>query len=486
MSEPQLRYPKLSRIRSDVGFYRHQVEGINRLMTMQNFLLADEMGLGKSLQALTVAAIDVERGVADRILIVCVNSIKYNWLDEIELHTTFKAMVLDGKVEERVAKMDKFIDEGYEILITNYEMVVKHVIELNALEFDIIILDEAHAIKNPKAKRTIACFGLIAHRYFLLTGSPLLNRVNELWSLLHRIDPAQFPKYWRFVSRYCVFGGYEGREIVGTKNQKELREKIGPLMLRRLKKDVLDLPEKQRYQEWLDMRPEQRKMYRTALEELRVDHPVTNMTLMEINQTITRYGRLSQICSTTANLADEDYSVKLDRLVELVPELIDSGESVVVFCRYRGTIQSAWKRLNDLGFDVYQMHGDVQPEERQDRIRRWTVNTNKGKPGVLLSMMQVGGVGLNLSAASTVIFVDRLEVPKLNDQAIDRVHRIGVNMTKPVRAIELLCRASIDRRVEQLIKRKDVVFEDVIEGANYDNHWKRKLIEAMQEDEEDG
>jgi SNF2 family DNA or RNA helicase len=486
VTTPTLSYPRLAKIKSGEAFYRHQVEGINRLMRQQNFLLADDMGLGKTLQALTVAAIDFERGVASRILVVCLASIKYNWLDEIELRTNYRAMVLQGTPDKRYRQMQQFMDEDYDILIVNYEQVLKHVGDFNDMAFDIVIYDEAHSIKNPRAKRTRACMGLIATRYFALTGSPMLNRVNELWTILHRLDPASFPRYWAFVQRYCIFGGYEGREIVGTKNQKELREKIGPLMLRRLKKDVLDLPEKQRIQEWLDLTPAQTKMYKQAEEELRIEIP-GQIDAMNLESTLTKFLRLKQICSTTHCLDPEsDDSSKLDRLEEIIDELlIDNGEPLVIFTQFRGTLDAIEKRLARKRIRYSSLHGDVKIEERQQRIRAWTNDAARGRPGALVCMLQVAGVGLNLTAASTVIFVDKLYVPKLNEQAEDRVHRIGVNATKPVRIIELLCRGTVERRIERLLRRKDIDFNDIIEGANYDDKWKRKLIQSLLDKEDE-
>jgi SNF2 family DNA or RNA helicase len=473
MTEPKMLHPKLAKVRDGVGFYRHQVDGVNWCEQRQSFILADDMGLGKSLQALTAAAVDFERGVAHRILVVCLASLKYNWLDEIQLHTFFKAMVLDGKPDDRFKQMKQFALEGYDVLIVNYEQVVAHVGDLNELFFDIVIIDEAHSIKTPTSKRTKAVMGLEASRYMMLTGSPMLNRPDELWPLLHRAAPDKFPKYWTFRMRYCVFGGFQGKKVVGIRNKDELIEKMQPYMLRRLKKDVLTLPGAlPPKQEWLTLTPLQKRMYKEAEEELKVTN-VDGMTLLEINNVMTKFLRLKQIASTSHTLdPDTDKSTKLDRLEEIVEELcLGAGESLVVFTQFRGVLEAIENRLKGK-IPTFVLHGDVKLEERQQRIRDW----GRKPPAVLAAMLQVGGVGLNLVAASTVVFVDKLYVPALNKQAVDRLDRIG--QTKEVHVIELLTRGTVERRIERLLKDKAVMFEDLID-VQAETEWKRKLVKAM-------
>ena len=234
----------LRMIKDSTEYYDHQTKGIRTMARMESFILADEMGLGKSLQALTVAAIDFELGTANRVLVVAPVSLKWNWQDEVLTHTNFGCWVLDGSKQARIDQLNQFASSGKEILIVNYEQVTAHLKELNRLRFDIVIYDEAHTIKNHKAKRTQAALGLRAKRHFIITGSPLLNQVDELWTLFHRIDPQGFPSYWQFVNRYCVKGGYQGKQIIGVKNKPELQSNLDAVMIRRLKKDVLDLPDK--------------------------------------------------------------------------------------------------------------------------------------------------------------------------------------------------------------------------------------------------
>lgn len=466
-----------TRIRPDVKLYPHQVEGVSFLARRQNWLLADEMGLGKTLIALIVAAQDADRK-STRICVVATASLKYNWVAEIEQFTTFRYLVLEGAPNKRAKQLASF---DADILIINYEQIKAHLDELNAMDFNIVIFDEAHYIKNATSKRTKFALKLLADRYFLVTGSPLLNRVNELWTLLHRIDPPAFPSYWRFRNRYCIYGGWQGKELIGVKNQKELHGALANYMLRRKKADVLDLPEKQIIQVPVDLLPRQRRAYDEVWKEMRLTMP-GDPDPMEIENALTRFLRLKQICSTTANLGLVDDSSKLDRLVEMVDEIVkEAGESVVIFTQFRGTLAAVTERLVRRDVSAVEISGSTPPHERVPIVQAWAERTAAGNPGALVCMLQVAGVGLNMTAASKCIMVDKLFVPKLNEQAHDRLYRIGTDLTKPVQIFELFARKTIEQRIEAILRSKTALFDELIETPA----WKRDFFKALMEADDD-
>lgn len=464
----------VAKLRAEVEFYAHQAEGVRFIARIGNVLLADEMGLGKTLQALAVGAIDFERGIAKHILVVTLATLKGNWEEEIARHTHFTCHVLSGSPKQRQRQLEAF---DADILIVNYEQVISEWERLNAMGFEVVIYDEAHAIKNRSSKRTKACFKLNGLRQILVTGSPLLNHVDDLWALLHRLDPEEWPSYWRFRNRYCVFGGYLGKQIVGVKHEGELHRKLGRVMLRRLKVDTLDLPEKQWVKYWVDLHSEQRKLYDEARTEQQLTLP-NSPDPMQIENALTRFLRLKEICGS-AGCVDgyKDISAKLDRVVEIVTEIVEGGDPVVVFTQFRAILRFLAERLEPTDIDAYQLHGGVQTHLRVPTITTWASAAEAGHPAALLCMFQVGGVGLNLTAASKIVLVDKLFVPKLNDQAIDRVHRIGVDLTKPVQIIEVLCRKTIEQRIEQILERKQRVFGAVVEGD--EDAFKRELVQAV-------
>jgi SNF2 family DNA or RNA helicase len=470
-----------------VVYFPHQVAGIRKLMRMKSFLLADDMGLGKSLQALTVFATDVLTGQGQTCIVVCPVTLRANWADEIEKFTRIPYMLLgeeinpsNGKLRtlspnERSAQIVEFFSWNTpKILILNYEQVQAHLGELNALRARVVIFDESHKIKNHKAKRTQACLELKSERSFLLTGTPILNQVNELWPILNRISPNHFPNYFAFVNRYCVFGGYKNKSIVGVKNQKELQKILDQIMLRRLKKDVLTLKEPRYIQVPVELHPNQRKLYDQIDEEMQLENVDPNSPPHIMENALTQFLRLKQICGTPATMGYPDDSYKLDVVVEKAVEVLANGEKLVMFTQFRGVLEALASRLANENVSLLQIHGSIPKQDRQPLVKEWAAYS---KPNVLLCMSQVAGEGLNMTAARTGFLVDKLFVPGSNQQLVDRLHRIGQQETQPVEIYEFIARHTIENRIEQILRTKKRIFDNVIEGAGVVS----KLLQALRD-----
>ena len=468
----------LPHIRDDTDYYEHQIDGVRRGAKMTSFLLADEMGLGKSLQAATVAAIDFKRGAADRVLVVCPSFLKWNWAEELDARTNFTWTVPDGTPQQRKRTYNEFNTDflivGYEQLVNDYDMIA-------AMNFQIVIVDEAHYIKNNKSKRSKAVIKFATtqvDRVFLLTGSPMLNRPNELWSLLHVIDPKRFPKYWPFVNRFCVYGGWQSKQIVGAKNKRELNEILQEYMIRRLKKDVLDLPEKQIIRQYVALHPNQKKAYDQIENEIGLVIP-GDPTPMQTENILTKYLRLKQITGTPAAIGLPDDSYKLDQAVDMCEEFTtdpDDPTPVVVFTQFTGVREAMARRLIDRGIPVWQLSGETPQAKRIPLINEWSASD---PPGVLIIMLQMA-VGLNLTAAKKGIFLDRLYVPKLNEQAEDRLHRIGTDLSHPVQLYVLIAKGTVEEKIEKILTRKSKLFNALVEN---DSDWKKELIKQLAEEQ---
>lgn len=482
-----------------IQYYSHQVDGIRRMADMRSVLLADEMGLGKTLQTLTVFAIDVKRRYTEyggesiygeTLLIICPASLQRNWLEEIEKFTTFRAEILSGNKVQRLQQMEAFrLITGPKILIANYEKLVIHQRELDAMRFHMIAFDEGHRMKNMKSKTSKACLAVSSSRSIVLTGSPLLNQVNELYAILERITPGQWGSYYKFVQRYCVFGGYEGRQIVGPKNTQELNTRLQAVMIRRLKKDVLDLPDVQYIDRIAELHPRQRTLYRQVVEEMRLDNP--DGTISDVENALTKFLRLKQICGTTATVADDDHSDKLDIATEDAKLLLSSGHRVIAFTQFRGVLEAYKRRMEHSpvkseSYPVYVLHGDVPQEpdgrvasdpnkkwSRQEIIHQWEQNP---KPGIIIAMYQVAGVGLNMTAARHGQLLDKLFVPALNQQAVDRMHRIGASTTQPVQIFQYLCKNTVENRVETILRTKKRIFDTVVEETSFTRQLMQELL----------
>lgn len=464
-------------IKDEVEYYPHQIEGVRLLARRKSFLLADEMGLGKSVQALTVFAVDVKREWASTAIVVCPLTLKGNWADEIEKFTGFPYVLLDGTPKKREEQLlDFFAISGPKILIVNYEQVKAHLGALNTLSFDVAIFDEAHYLKNHKAQRTKACLQLYSRRSFMLTGTPMLNQVNELWTIMHRIDPITYPQYYSWVNRFCVFGGYKDKQIVGVKNERELTERVGEVMLRRLKSEVLDLPEVQIIERRVDMLPEQRALYDEVVNDMRLPR-LGEEEPDDIENALTKFLRLKQICGTVYPFTGEDISGKLNLAEEDDIEIIGNGHKIVVFTQFRAVQETYTARLARYDVPIWQLNGSVPAGERQGVVKEWALTK---EPGALVCMLQVAGIGLNMTAARHGSFLDELFVPGLNQQAIDRLHRIGQSSTQPVQIRKYITRNSIENRVQQILRTKSKLFGEIIET---DPDWKRKLYALLTEDE---
>jgi SNF2 family DNA or RNA helicase len=465
-------------IKDEIEYYDYQVDGIRTLARRKSFILADDMGLGKSLQALTVFAIDAFLGWSQTMMVVCPVTLKGNWADEIEKFSRFPYMVLEGTPNQRMKQLLEFVGiAGPKILVVNYEQVISHQKTLDNIKFDIIAFDEAHYMQNPNSKRTQAALDVYSRRSFALTGTPMLNHVNGLWAILHRVG-AYKKGYYQFCNRYAVMGGYKDKQIVGTKNEAELTELLQNFMLRRLKKDVLDLPDVQIIERRVDLLPEQRKLYDEVIGDMKLTR-VDMDSPDEIGNALTKFLRLKEICGTTYKFSGEDHSSKLDLAVADDIEILENGNKTVVFTQFRDMQACYAKRLADANPDipVWILNGDVKKPDRQPLVKEWGISS---EPGVLVCMVQIAGIGLNMTAARHASFLDKLFVPGLNQQAIDRLHRIGADKTQPVQIREYIARNTIENRVNQILRLKSKLFNEIVES---DPNWKKKLLELLLEEE---
>ena len=458
-------------IKDNVKFYEHQIECAREWWKKRSFILADDMGLGKSLQALTIYGMRLwmqqKKGKPlGHMLVVCPVSLKYNWLDEIEKFTGYQGIVLEGTPTKRRKQIEEYAAlPAPKVLIVNYEQVISHLKELNDLEFDMVAADEAHYLKNHKSKRTKAYRALNIKSHLLLTGTPLLNNPSELWVMLDRVMPTKWGTYYQFIRRYCAFGGYEGKQILGVKNEAELRQRMAPIMLRRLKKDVLDLPEVQIIRREVRLLPEQKKVYNEIVEEMRIQDADEDSAMGQtIDNPLTKYLRLKQVCGTLATVLgpDKDASAKLDAAIEDMDTFISNGEKVVVFTQFRGVLDAYSKRLEKQfpKVPLFYLHGGVDKDDRQNIAKAWAAVDG---PSIILGTFPVMSVGLNLTAAKVMQFLDKDYVPAINQQAIDRCNRIGASLTQPIQVFEYIAAKTAEERIEQLLAQKVAINDAVIE-----------------------
>ena len=457
-------------LRDGISFYRHQVEGIDWMWDKRSFLLADDPGLGKTIQSLVVCAIHAKltkdtTGSDSAFLIVCPSSLKRNWAAEIAKFTELDAVILNGSPIKRAEQLEQFrAINGTKYLIVNYEQIPAHLDELRAMVFDIVIADEAHYLKTPDSKRTQAFCALAPSRRFMLTGTPILGHVDDLWVILDQVQPGEWGTFKGFVATFCVFGGHNGKSVVGVKNEKRLMEGLSLMMLRRRKEDVLDLPEVQYITRTVDLLPEQRSAYNKALKEMSLERG-EGIEDEEIDGPMVRFLRLKQICSTTATvrLDGADHSGKLDLAVQDAKLITDAGEKIIAFTGFRGAMACYVNRLLTALPDVpiWVLHGDVPSDSRQDVVTAWG---SQPGPAILVCITQVAGVGLNMTQARNVQFLDLDVTPANNAQAVARAHRIGATGDS-IKVWVYEAEDTVDQRVNQIIATKQQTNDLIIEAS---------------------
>lgn len=476
---PALRGSLEPWLKDEIEYRPWQLDGIRKLATMPSFLCADEMGLGKSLEALTVFAIDVFMGLYDSGIIVCPPTLIGNWIAEIEKFTRIPYMVLTGPKKKRNQIILEFsLMKGPKLLITNYEKIDLHLNALNKLKFGAAIFDEAHAIKTHDSNRTQAVHALQNGRSMLLTGTPMLGHVNDLWGLLYKIDPNNVPNYWSFVNQFAVFGGYKGQTVIGTKNERKLRAMLEKYMVRRLAKDHLDIDTPFIVQRLVDLTDEQRKVYNRIKQDMKVARP--DEPEEDIEHDIVVNTRLRQVCTNLMEFTGEDISPKLDLCMEDDEQLFDEGKKVVVFTQFRENVARYIERHNKkynskkTKIPAFQLTGDVPQARRQPTVNEWAAV--KG-PAVIVCMFQVANLGINnmQQVCHNMAMLDKLYVPGLNEQAIARLVRLG--QTQPVTVREYKARGTVEDRVDAINKQKIKTAARVVEKPPWRQQLKDKLIE---------
>ena len=441
----------------------YQQRGVQWMHTLDRLhlggVLADDMGLGKTVQviALLLSARDPEPkiGAIQPSIVVAPTTLTYNWLSELERFAPdLSVMVMAGTAAQRASQIRHVKEVGdVDVLITSYPLIRQDIQLLTDIDFRFAILDEAQHIKNAGSKGAIAVRQLHAQTRFALTGTPLENGVGELWSIFNFVLPGYLLSYSAFMRRY-----QDGSEA------DDLRRRISPFLMRRLKKDVLtELPDKIETVMTAQMSPEQSKVYQATMLHLRdrVDAIVKEKGFdrgrTEVLAAITQ---LREICCHPALVLD-DYtgaSGKLDLLLEILPEAIAKGRRVLLFSAFTSMLKILRRELENSGYGCMYLDGDTPAPRRVEMCEQF----NSGVEGaqIFLISLKAGGTGLNLTGADMVIHYDPWWNPAAEEQATDRAYRIG--QTRKVEVIRLVTHGSIEEQVVALGQRKKALFDQLI------------------------
>lgn len=416
-------------------------------------ILADEMGLGKTVQIIAALSAAKRRDGTQKSMIVTPTSLTYHWLAELKrFDETLVVRVITGARDERRRVIESLRqEEDVDVILTSYPLLRRDIDYLKDIPLRFAVLDEAQSVKNAQSLGAVAAKELNAQVRIALTGTPMENHTGELWSIFDFILPGYLGTQASFLRRY---GGGEHAE--------ELRERIRPFLMRRLKDEVLkDLPRKREQCLYAAMTPEQTRVYDSLMQTLRqhVGQALEDGSLPRARmQVLSILLKLRQVCChPRLFLADyEGTSGKLELLVQTVHNAIASRRRMLIFSQFVGMLQIIRKRLGREGVQCLYLDGETRPEQRQQLCDRF----NGGEGKVFLISLKAGGTGLNLTGADLVIHYDPWWNPATEDQATDRAHRIG--QTRDVDVLRLIAQGTIEEKVTDLSARKRAIFDRVV------------------------
>ena len=420
----------------------HQIDAVNKLVRTKRFILADDMGLGKTTSTV-VAALETE---AKKILIICPASLKINWSREIQNYTDRPIFICDGKKYED----SDFVILNYDIIKNFHDPQNKEESLILKSNFDLIIIDEAHYIQNSSAQRTklINSFVKDVDRLWLLTGTPMTSRPMNYYNLLNLIESPVAANWMAYVKRYC--NGYQFKvgnrkvwNVTGSSNLEELRDRTSKQVLRRLKTEVLDLPDKIITPVYLRLKS---KEYEALMGEY---YDWYDKNPDESGSLTVQFTKLTKVRQVIAK-------EKINSTIELIENILEQDKKVIVFTNFTETLQTIHSHFNKNS--VY-LDGSCSPKQRQDAVDRFQNDENVK---VFVGNLKAAGVGITLTAAEAVIMNDLSFVPSDHSQAEDRSYRYGQKSNVSVYY---------------------PIFENTIEGVIYDilNH-KKNIFETVMGD----
>jgi SWI/SNF-related matrix-associated actin-dependent regulator 1 of chromatin subfamily A len=384
----------------------HQKEAVQKLVENKKFILADDMGLGKTTSTIIAA---LEAG-AKKVLIICPATLKINWKREIENYTDRSVYIAEGK---NFSTEHDFVIINYDIIKNFHDPKKKDESQILTSNFDLVIIDEAHYIKNAQAQRTKLINDLVkkVDRLWLLTGTPMTSRPIDYYNLLSLIDSPVAKNWMAYVIRYCQ--GYQFKvgprkvwNVMGASNLEELRDRTSGLTLRRLKEDVLDLPDKIITPVYLRLKS---KEYEDVMGEYYNWYEKNPEESKSLTVQFTKLTKVRQI------IADE----KITQTIELAENIIEQGKKVIIFCNFTDSLN---KICEHFGKAAVKVDGSMSKPERQNSVDGFQENE---KIKVFVGNIKAAGVGLTLTAAEAVIMNDLSFLPSDHSQAEDRAYRYG-------------------------------------------------------------
>lgn len=458
--------------------YEHQKAFLKFSERHAQMLLLDQPGLGKTKQSLDLIANRIIAGqIRKALIIVGVSGLQYNWQNEVKKHTDLVGYILGtrpvgksglqtkiGSGKDKVDDVNRLKKMAAQVIITNIESLRNAAI-VDALKQQVqdgiigmVVVDEVHKCKNPKAKQTEGLLELDTHYKLGLTGTPIVNSPLDLYAMMKWLNRTVPPKTY-FEAKYCIKGGFEDREVIGYKNLDDLAFDFNCWTLRRTKAECLDLPEKTIQTYYVDLLPEQKKLYKEIQKDLRERSA-------EIMAAASPMGQLVGLKKATScpprvmETFPPEACAKLESLLDIVEEVIASGQKIVIFCYHVFTIEYLNWALRKHGYNPALIYGAISNEVREANEHAFQTIP---ECNIILGNYQTMGTGINLTASSTIVEYELPWTAADEEQAQDRCHRIG--QFNPVNIIRLVTRGTYDVVNEEIVDGKYELSETITESG---------------------
>ena len=448
-SDQRAKYDKLQAIKDnpvlytgDLPLFDFQKKGFSFLKECDVALLADVPGLGKTIQ--TIAALE---GL-DRVLVFCPATLKYNWKDEIEKWSNAKVLVIDGDKNTRTRQWAESQDPRVSWVIANYELLIRDFDNINEWQWPAIVCDEATRISNPNAKSVKALKQLRSEKRIGLTGTPISNSPDDIYSIIDWLAPKYLGSFFQFKAKYCILDPHWGG-VIGHKNLDELAKRIDRFVLRRTKEEVFDdFPKKVVENVEFELSEEEKKLYQAVKEEILYEiRTLSELDTRTLAMIPVKMLRLKQ-CTDHPKLisANTECASKLATLKDLLEPIIKSGEKAIIFTQFAQMLHILATELEE--FRPLTIYGDVDNLDRMSRVKEF----NDDPEGRVMIMTSAGQYGLNMQSASYIFNYDFPWSVAAYEQRIGRAHRIG--QKKSVTVYNLIAKKTIDEYISKILWAK--------------------------------
>ncbi len=457
--------PDFSGIKAEL--FPYQREGIEFALFRKAAIIADEMGLGKTIQAIGTALLKKQIFGFKKVLVVCPASLKSQWKKEIEKFSSEKALIVEGLPNERAKQ---YSSDGYLFFIVNYETILRDHLSINKAGIDLLILDEAQRAKNYETKTASSIKRLGTKHVLVITGTPIENRLIDIFSIVSIIDPHFFGPLWEFSYQYCLFDPERRDKINGYYNLQQLNRKLEQILIRREKRKVIDqLPNVQQTNIPVNLSPLQADYHAGYAKGIASIIRKKFLTPYDLQKLQLLLANMRMVCDSTYLIDEQtNESPKLEELKYILLEQFDlqnSARKIIIFSEWVKVHKLIGRMLRENGIGFVELNGSVPVKLRGELIKKFEDNVHCK---VFLST-EAGGSGLNLQVADTLINFELPWNPAKKNQRIGRIDRLGQKSNK-LSILNFITRDSIEQQIASGLLIKQNLFDGVLDGTSTTNY----------------